>query len=73
MLSPHELSMLLLIKSATESIDLDHTDLNALLQQQLVSRQRCDDGIERLALTPAGLLMVRAIMSTAGRNVRYRA
>jgi hypothetical protein len=54
MRSPHELSALLLIRSVSEAVDLDHTDLLALLQQHLVVREQCANGIERITLTPAG-------------------
>ncbi len=36
MLSPHELAMLMLIKSAPDHLELDPLDLEILLQEQLV-------------------------------------
>ncbi len=65
MLSPHEMSTLLLIKSAYDSIDFDGTDLTSLLQMQLVTCEISVDGTRHLKLTTAGQCIARAIVSSA--------
>ncbi len=54
MLSPHEFATLLLIKSAPEQVDLERTELDALLEHQLVSLEKLAGGHARPALTASG-------------------
>jgi hypothetical protein len=62
MLSPHEFATLMLIKSAPEQIDPDRTDLEALLERQLVSLENRAGGKQRRAsLTDSGDSILKAV------------
>ncbi|HEY1998306.1 hypothetical protein [Paraburkholderia sp.] len=54
MLSPHEFATLMLVKDATSPLQVDHADLNALLERQLVSVEQSASGYVLLRLTHLG-------------------
>ena len=61
MLSPHEFATLMLVKDAPDQLKLDRTELNTLLERQLVKLEKLASGNERPELTPDGDLLLRAI------------
>ena len=64
MLSPHEFATLMLVKDATEQLEVDGADLKALLERQLVSLERLASGQALPRLTHEG----RSFLKAAGRN-----
>jgi len=54
MLSPHELATLMLVGSAPDQIDMTRTELDTLLDCELISLDP-RAGRQRPALTPAGV------------------
>jgi len=51
MLSPHEFATLMLVKDATEQLEVDRADLDVLLSRQLVSLEHAPSG-QALPLDP---------------------
>lgn len=64
MLSPHEFSVLMLIKSSPDQIDMNREELDTLLEQQLVVLERQASGAHRPSVTHDGELLLRAVMRT---------
>lgn len=60
MLSPHELATLMLIRSAPDQIDMTRTELDTLLDCQLISFGPRGGERRRPALTPAGAHLLEA-------------
>lgn len=63
MLSPHEFATLMLVKDATSPLQVDHADLNALLERQLISLEQGASGYVLLRLTQLG----QSFLKAAGR------
>ncbi|WP_230947628.1 hypothetical protein [Burkholderia territorii] len=61
MLSPHEFATLMLVRDAPDQIDMDRTELDALLERQLVMLERCDPGRRVAHLTHKGRWMLDAL------------
>jgi hypothetical protein len=64
MLSPHEFATLMLVKDATEQLEVDRADLDALLERQLVRLERMASGLALPRLTHEG----HSFLKAAGRN-----
>ncbi len=60
MLSPHEFATLMLLQDAPDQIDLDHADLEALLERQLISLERLTSGQPRPLITINGHSILKA-------------
>jgi len=63
MLSPHEFATLMLVRSAPDQVDMNRTELNALLERQLVSLEQLAEGHRRVSLTQSG----QSLLETVGR------
>ncbi len=61
MLSPHEFATLMLVKDAPDQLKLDRTELNTLLERQLVTLEKLASGHKRLQLTPDGDSLLEAV------------
>ncbi|SKD04851.1 hypothetical protein [Paraburkholderia hospita] len=61
MLSPHEFATLMLVKDATDHIELDRADLDALQERQLVRLQRLSSGHQRAEITVNGHSILEAV------------
>jgi hypothetical protein len=61
MLSPHEFATLMLVKDAPDQLKLDRTELNTLLERQLVTLEKLASGNKRPELTPDGDLLLQAV------------
>ncbi|WP_144152777.1 hypothetical protein [Paraburkholderia sp. BCC1885] len=61
MLSPHEFATLMLVRNAPDQIHLDRTDLDALLERQLVSLQNLADKHRPASLTASGDSILKAV------------
>jgi hypothetical protein len=61
MLSPHEFATLMLVKAAPDQIDLNHAELGALLEQQLVALEDMASGAKRARVTHDGDTLLEAI------------
>lgn len=61
MLSPHEIATLMLVKNAPDQFDAEPTDINALLERQLVTLDKHVSGQYRLRLTDRGQILLRAV------------
>ncbi|WP_027800234.1 hypothetical protein [Paraburkholderia dilworthii] len=61
MLSPHEFAALMLVRSAPDRIDLNGTDLETLVERQLVVLEPLASGRQRLSLTLDGDLLLQAV------------
>jgi molybdenum-dependent DNA-binding transcriptional regulator ModE len=60
MLSAHEFATLMLVKSAPEQIDMNRSELNALLERQLIMLEHAGEGFRRATLTPRGKLFLES-------------
>jgi hypothetical protein len=60
MLSPHEFATLMLIKAFPDSVNLDHGDLETLLECHLVMLERLESGQHRFLITNEGQLALNA-------------
>ncbi|WP_035475516.1 hypothetical protein [Burkholderia sp. WSM2230] len=60
MLSPHEFATLMLLKDAPDPLSLDRADLEALMEQQLVSLEQLATGQQRPLITEDGHLLLSA-------------
>jgi len=67
MLSPHEFATLMLVRSAPDQVDMNRTELNALLERQLVSLEQLAEGHRRVSLTQSG----HSLLETVGRIERH--
>jgi hypothetical protein len=61
MLSPHEFATLMLVKDAPDQLKLDRTELNTLLERQLIALERLASGNKRAELPPDGDLLLQAV------------
>ncbi|MCX4148178.1 hypothetical protein PQR70_10195 [Paraburkholderia madseniana] len=61
MLSPHEFATLMLIKNAPDQIELDRAELDALLEQQLISLENLASGRSRPRITSEGDSILKAV------------
>jgi len=64
MLSPHEFATLMLVRSAPDQVDMNRTELDTLLERQLVSLEQLAEGHRRLSLTQSG----RSLLDTFSRD-----
>jgi hypothetical protein len=60
MLSPHEVSTLLLLKDAPERIDSDRAELGVLRELQLIASESAEPGFRWPRVTPRGDAVLRA-------------
>jgi hypothetical protein len=60
MLSPREFATLMLLKDAPDSSDLDHSDLETLLERQLVTLEQIAPGQRRPLITISGHSALKA-------------
>jgi hypothetical protein len=67
MLSPHEFATLMLLKAAPDQIEIDHAELAALLDQQLVALEHLASGGQRPRLTQIGDTLLEAITRRSTR------
>ncbi|MDF3836903.1 hypothetical protein P3W85_28715 [Cupriavidus basilensis] len=61
MLSPHEVAALILIKNAPDQTELERADIDALLEQELVSLEQLESGRHRPCVTARGGALLNAI------------
>ncbi len=61
MLGPHELATLMVIKSASDQIDLAQDEVDGLLERQLIALEEIGSGVRRACLTLDDNSMLRAI------------
>jgi hypothetical protein len=61
MLSPHEFTTLMLVKDASEQIELDSAELRTLLERQLVIVELLASGHRRLRITQHGNAVLQAV------------
>jgi hypothetical protein len=60
MLSPHEISTLMLVRSAPDQVESTRAELDILLDSQLIEFERGSGDWRRLTLTPAGAQVLDA-------------
>src|SRR5260370_17238372 len=60
MLSPHELATLMLLRDASDPIDLNRADLEVLLERQLVTFEKLASGEHRPLVTASGHMILKA-------------
>jgi hypothetical protein len=60
MLSPHEFATLMLIRSAPDQIDMNRTEVDTLLERQLLLLEQITGGPQRASLTPRGHSLLEA-------------
>jgi hypothetical protein len=61
MLSPHEFATLMLVKDAPDQLELDHANLDILLEQQLVALETLSSGQQRPQITGDGVSILKAV------------
>ncbi|MFL9898048.1 hypothetical protein PQR71_07745 [Paraburkholderia fungorum] len=61
MLSPHEFTTLMLVKDASDQIELDSAELHTLLERQLVILELLTSGQRQLHITPQGHAVLKAV------------
>ncbi|WP_343674395.1 hypothetical protein [Paraburkholderia heleia] len=61
MLSPHEFATLMLVSQASDQIDMNRAELDALLERQLVMLEHCAGGARRAYLTGKGRAFLDAL------------
>ncbi|WP_153099450.1 hypothetical protein [Paraburkholderia hayleyella] len=61
MLSPHEFATLLLVKDAPGQVDMERTELDALLERQLVQLENLASGQQQWSVTDIGNSALKAI------------
>jgi hypothetical protein len=61
MLSPHEFATLMLVKDASDPVELDRAELDALLERQLVALEKLASGGQRFSITGDGDSILQAI------------
>ncbi|WP_354687522.1 hypothetical protein [Cupriavidus necator] len=61
MLSPHEIATLILVKDAPAPLDLDPSDLDTLLERQLVMLEARPSGQACPRLTQRGRFVLKAV------------
>ncbi|CAB3704903.1 hypothetical protein [Paraburkholderia rhynchosiae] len=62
MLSPHEFATLMLVKDAPDQVGLDRSDLDILLEHQLVALETLPSGQQRPQLTSDGVSVLKIVM-----------
>ena len=62
MLSPHELTTLMVVKDAPDQIDLDRWELHTLLEQELVCVELLHSGHQQARITPTGHSVLQAVL-----------
>ncbi|CAN0625415.1 conserved protein of unknown function [Burkholderia multivorans] len=62
MLSPHEISALMLVKESPDQIDMEREELDTLLDQQLVVLERLASGMRRARVTNDGESLLQVMM-----------
>jgi hypothetical protein len=60
MLSPHEFATLMLVRSAPDQIDMNRTEVDTLLERQLLLLEQIAGGHQRPSLTPSGHSLLEA-------------
>ncbi|WP_322013263.1 hypothetical protein [Paraburkholderia sp. J12] len=73
MLSPHELSTLMLVRSAPDQLDMTRIELDTLLECQLISLETRFGERRRPTLTPAGVSLLDAAARLTRRRGREEA
>jgi hypothetical protein len=73
MLSPHELATLMLVRSAPDQIDMTRTELDTLLDCELISLEPRAGVWRRPMLTPAGVHLLEAAARLEGGQSRLDA
>jgi len=61
MLSPHELTTLMVIKDAPDQVEIDRDELHTLLRRHLVIVELLASGIRRLRVTRHGHAVLQAV------------
>lgn len=61
MLSPHEIATLMLVKNAPDPVELDPSDLDALLERQFVTLEERPSGQACPRLTHRGDFVLKAV------------
>ncbi|MBB5501273.1 MULTISPECIES: hypothetical protein [unclassified Paraburkholderia] len=61
MLSPHEFATLMLVKDAPGQLGLDRSDLDILLEHQLVALETLPSGQQRPHITSDGVSVLKAV------------
>ncbi|MBB4517494.1 hypothetical protein [Paraburkholderia fungorum] len=61
MLSPHEFATLMLVKDTPDPIELDHADLESLVEHQLVSLVELGSGRQAPRITIKGCSILEAV------------
>jgi hypothetical protein len=61
MLSPREFATLMLVNDAPDHIELDHADLDALLEHQLVRLEKLASRHQRVQITDNGRSVLKAV------------
>ncbi|RQS62504.1 hypothetical protein DID96_31345 [Burkholderia sp. Bp8963] len=62
MLSPHEFSVLMLVKASPDQIDMAREELDTLIEQQFVVLERFGSGASRPRVTHDGESLLQAVM-----------
>ncbi|WP_240461946.1 hypothetical protein [Burkholderia sp. Nafp2/4-1b] len=70
MLSPHEFATLMLIRHAPDQLDSTRSEIDTLLERQLIMLEHRGDGHRRVHLTPRGRAMLDAFGSGTARGMR---
>nr|WP_081079163.1 hypothetical protein [Burkholderia territorii] len=73
MLSPHEFATLMLVREAPDQIDMNRTELDALLERQLVMLEHCTPGRRVAHLTHKGRWMLDALRTSPSADTSSRA
>jgi hypothetical protein len=61
LLSPHEFATLMLVRHSPDQIDMNRTELDTLLERDLVALEQRAEGRRRLSLTSAGRSLLEAV------------
>jgi hypothetical protein len=61
MLSPHEFATLMVVKARPDYVELDHAELDALLERRLVCLEHLASGDRRPRITRSGDLFLKAV------------
>jgi hypothetical protein len=54
MLSPHEISTLMLVQDRPDQVDVQRTEVDSLLAHQLIILERTGEGLPRLMISTQG-------------------
>lgn len=61
LLSPHEISTLMLVRHSPDQIDMNRTELDTLLDRRLVALEQRAGGHRRFSLTKTGRQLLEAV------------